>query len=585
MSTNNLLSYPTLSYKINTIPEGALIAVDTETTGLNPYKGDKAFLFSFANEDGDISVVERLPETEDMLREFFADKSITKIFHNSKFDMKMSREAGFPVRGKVHDTLTMSRLVNENEMMHNLKYLCKKYFDYKAIEDDQVDAFKKKHQPDSYLEIPKEILFPYAAVDAWNCMLLYNLFEEPISHMRKAYALDMNCTRYSMQVEDRGQLIDKKRAKELAKEFKEEALLLQKEVKVASGAVIEPSDKRTLCFALFSAGAVCKKFTKNKKTKQFTIIPDTSEAALKLYTEIEWMPTFIAFKKKKALEKTLREQLIANLDGNNVIHTNFNISLARTRRASSSQINLQNIEKKSKIREAFITRKGFTTFYFDYSQIEYRIFAHEARDDELISGYCDGTLDAHSLTSRRLDISRDESKTVNFLILYGGGADALSEKRGQPYAYCQDLLERFKDSTPGLKDMEERLLMELAENGHIEDQFGMHYHVLPEDHFKIVNTKIQGTAGSVLKHAKLNVKKLLRSTQSHMIGEIHDELIIEIADCDLPFIPTLIKESMERMPEGYFDVPMVVDVEYTKTNWAEKKEYPIMELEKGALPW
>jgi len=38
---NNLLSYPSLSYKINSIPEGKLVAYDTETTGLNPYKGDK----------------------------------------------------------------------------------------------------------------------------------------------------------------------------------------------------------------------------------------------------------------------------------------------------------------------------------------------------------------------------------------------------------------------------------------------------------------------------------------------------------------------------------------------------------------
>jgi hypothetical protein len=35
------------------IPSGKLIACDTETTGLNPWKGDRPFAFSFCNEKGD----------------------------------------------------------------------------------------------------------------------------------------------------------------------------------------------------------------------------------------------------------------------------------------------------------------------------------------------------------------------------------------------------------------------------------------------------------------------------------------------------------------------------------------------------
>lgn len=581
-----LLSYD-MPFEMNVIPDGDLIAVDTETTGLNAYKGDKAFLFSFANEEGDISVVERTPENADMLREFFADKSITKIFHNMKFDMKMCREAGYPVRGKVHDTLIMSRLVNENEFSHRLKWLCQVHFDYKALEDELLDEWKKKNEWESYMDIPKDILYPYAAVDAWNCMQLYYLFKEPIALMKRAYRLDLNNTRYSMQMEDIGQLIDKKKAKEIARDMKAEAKVLQQKVKKMNGGIIiEPCDTRTLGFTLFAAGETVKKYTVDKKTKKETMNPSFDEDSLELYTEVPWIPTFIEFKKKRALEKTLRDQLIANLDDKKVLHTNINISLARTRRSSSSGPNLQNIEKKSRIREAFICRKGYTLFYFDYSQIEYRIFAHESRDKALIEGYRSGKLDAHDLTAQRLGVDRDlEAKLINFLILYGGAANALSEKLDRTKAECMSLLEKFHQSYPGLRDLEERLCFENSKKGYIEDQFGMHYHVLPEDEFKIVNTKFQGCAGSVLKYAKLQVRKLLRNTSSNLIGEIHDELIFEISDNDLPFLPPLIKNTMEVMPEGYFSVPLVVDVEFSRTHWGAKEKYTIEMQKEGALPW
>ena len=89
-----LLSYPEVEYKLDWIPPGNVIANDTETTGLGVYSGDVPFLFSFANEEGQVGIIRRTEENMPMLRKFYRDKSITKVYHNRKFDYKMCRNVG-----------------------------------------------------------------------------------------------------------------------------------------------------------------------------------------------------------------------------------------------------------------------------------------------------------------------------------------------------------------------------------------------------------------------------------------------------------------------------------------------------------
>ena len=110
-TVGNLLSYPDIKYSIDTIPEGSVIACDTETTGLNVYKGDRPFMYQFANLVGDVSIVFPSPDTEKMLRDFFANEKITKVFHNMKFDIKMIKKAGFEIKGRLHDTLLWLKML------------------------------------------------------------------------------------------------------------------------------------------------------------------------------------------------------------------------------------------------------------------------------------------------------------------------------------------------------------------------------------------------------------------------------------------------------------------------------------------
>jgi DNA polymerase-1 len=581
----HLLSYPDIEYRLDWIPPGDVIAVDTETTGLDIYGDDVPFLFSFANTEGEVGVVRRKPSTVKMLKKFFRDKSITKVYHNRKFDFKMCRNVGLVARGPWEDTLAMFRLIDENLPSKALLFLSKRFLGFQGIEDEQVadfkTKFKREHKRDcSYDEIPDEILHPYAGADAFNTIMLYLIGVEEVQKFKKFYNFDKCCHDQSMRMEDRGALIDRKKIRKTLARLRKGYKNLQQAVKKQTGMIIDPDDKKSLVYALFKSGETCKKLTeKGDVCVDKDVLPD-------LYSHVPWVPLFLKMKK---LHKGIRDivKLSTCLDSEDRVHTSFNMSLAVTGRSSSSNpFNLQNVGKIPYFRRLFKAPDDHYLFYFDYSQIEYRLYAHYSEDEDLIKGYNIGGKenDMHTKTANDLGVDRNRTaKIVNFLIIYGGGAKALAEKLKVSEDKGWEIINEFKQNRPSYDFLYAKLLNELAEKGYIEDLYGKHWHVEDDDTWKIINTKIQGTAANILKEAKLKCENLLSKfkTKSKMIMEIHDELIFEVHKSELHLVP-MIKEMMEDVRDG-FSVPFDVDVEYTDTDWNSKKEFTSSQLKEVEL--
>ena len=578
---NSLLSYPDIEYRLNWIPPGTVIANDTETTGLNVYGGDVPFSFSFANIDGEVGIVPRTKENMGMLVDFYRNKSIKKVYHNRKFDYKMCRNVGLVAKGPWDDTLAMFRLIDENLPKKTLAYLSKRFLDFQGIEDELVNKFKIKYKKEhkkncTYDEIPDEIMHPYQGADAFNTIMLWQIAIEEIKPFKKFFVFDMNCNVQSMKMEDRGALIDKKAIRPLLARLRKGYRNLKKALKKQTGLIIDPNDKRALVYALFKSGEICK-----AKTDKGDIALD-KDILEEYYSHIPWVALFLKMKSLDKNIKTISDHILAKLDDNNRIHTSFNQSLAVTGRSSSSGPNIQNIGKIPYVRRLFIAPEDCYIVYFDYSQIEYRLYAHESEDKALIEGYIIGGKenDMHTNTFKTIEAveSRDKAKTVNFLIIYGGGGAALAEKLNITEEKAWEILNTFKQNHPSFDYLYHKLVDELSKKGYIEDIYGKHWHVQDGDEWKIINTKIQGTAANILKDSKLKCEKIVSeyTKKSRMIMEIHDELIFEIHKDEMHLIP-IIKAEMEDVREG-FSVPFEVDVEYTDTNWNEKKNFYMEKL-------
>lgn len=141
-----------------------LVAVDTETTGLSPQKGDRVFAVSMASrEDPQGTPLEGgqlwtkyfswpvNPRTRQVIippscaqyaevKSICEDPSITKVFHNSGFDIRHLRYMGIEVKGRVEDILIASKILHTTRMNHKLKSLAK---DLNIEDDDDEKALKR----------------------------------------------------------------------------------------------------------------------------------------------------------------------------------------------------------------------------------------------------------------------------------------------------------------------------------------------------------------------------------------------------------------------------------------------------------
>jgi DNA polymerase-1 len=80
-----------------------------------------------------------------------------------------------------------------------------------------------------------------------------------------------------------------------------------------------------------------------------------------------------------------------------------------------------------------------------------------------------------------------------------------------------------------------------------------------------INAPIQGTAADLIKIAMLNIYPRLQAEglKSHMIMQVHDELVFEVPEKELEIMAKLVREEMEGVYK--MSVPLKVDLKWGET--------------------
>jgi DNA polymerase I len=273
------------------------------------------------------------------------------------------------------------------------------------------------------------------------------------------------------------------------------------------------------------------------------------------------------------------------------IHTRFSQTGTATGRLSSSNPNLQNIPVRTElgreIRAAFVASQGHLLLSADYSQIELRILAHLSGDSILTDAFRRGE-DIHSRTAQEVfgvaplmqtREHRRVAKVINFGVIYGlspfGLAQNLSIDQKEAAQFIAAYFERYS----GVKKFLDAQVAEVRKTSISKTLFGR-VRPIPEitspqpairnfAERTALNTPMQGAAADLVKLAMIELDRQLASQfKARMILQVHDELLFEAPESEVPALTKLVKEVMEGAHK--FRVPIVAETK-VGANWRDLK--------------
>ena len=260
------------------------------------------------------------------------------------------------------------------------------------------------------------------------------------------------------------------------------------------------------------------------------------------------------------------------------LHADFIQHGTTTGRFSSNNPNLQNIPIKSElgknIRGAFIAPSGHKFISFDYSQMELRLAAIFSGDETLIEIFQKGE-DVHTAVASRVfkvpmnEVTKEmrrHAKVINFGILYGMGVNALKKNLGGTQKEASEFYQSYFDQFKRFKGYLDGTIEFTKKHGYTETLFGRKRYfrninssvpfIQKMAERTAINAPIQGTLADVVKLAMRYIDERLKkeglSEAVHLVLQIHDELIFEVADEAVDRSKVIIREEMEGVFEKSF---------------------------------
>jgi len=586
-----------------------LVAIDTETTGLNLLK-DKIVGFSLATDEGKACYVPINHKSKNMevdlfgqisqdeikqlsiakvkpyLADLLANKSVLKIGHNIKFDMHfLAQIVGekadiFPIE----DTSVLSYILDSSEHGHGLDELADIFLDYQTVKYEQICGSGKNKISFDYVELDKAL--DYAAEDADITLRLYNVLK-PRLIKEKQTAVYENFDRPLISVlkemEQVGIMLDTKALINLDTDFEQKIKALEQEIFSLAGEEFNLSSPKQIGDILY-----VKMGLKGKKTASgsFKTGADILE---ELADEHIIVAKILAWRGLSKLKSTYTSALLALMDKNYRVHTTFNQTVVNTGRLASSNPNLQNIPIKTedgkKIRACFVAKEGHKIIAADYSQVELRLLAQVADVKALKEAFLHG-VDIHTSTAAQVfgvpadkvdSTMRRDAKAINFGIVYGISKYGLAKQLGVTPAQAEQYIQAYFASMPEIKEYMAKTIEFAHANGYVLTPFGRKCSVLGiNDKNKrlvsfaeraAINAPIQGGAADIIKLAMKKIQHTLKEKgfNTKMLLQVHDELVFEAPLDEVDEVKIIIKKIMEDA--AGFDVPFVASIG-VGDNWA-----------------
>ena len=584
---------------IDQLRQAPLFAFDTETTSLD-YMQAELVGVSFAVEVGKAAYVPFAHDYVDApaqlerdyvlstLKPLLESEQQRKVGQNLKYDQSVLARYDITLRGIAFDTMLESYVLDSTGTRHDLDSLSLQYLGTSTVSFEDI-AGKGARQL-TFNQIGLEQAGPYAAEDADITLRLHQTLWPRLkadASLKFVFeSIEMPLVGILSRMERTGALVDADLLGKQSVELAGRLQVLEREAFDIAGQEFNPGSPKQLQELLFDKLGlpVIKKTPKGQ--------PSTAEEVLEELAFSHELPRLIlehrSLSKLKSTYTDKLPRMVNPVSGR--IHTSYHQAVTATGRLSSSEPNLQNIPVRTgegrRIRQAFVAPNGYQVVAADYSQIELRIMAHLSRDEGLLSAFAHG-LDVHKATAAEVfgvpldGVTADHrrsAKAINFGLIYGMSAFGLARQLGISRQSAQEYVDLYFDRYPGVKDYMARTREQAHEQGYVETLFGRRLH-LPEINARnkmrqqaaertAINAPMQGSAADIIKKAMISVDHWLSLSKlnARMVMQVHDELVLEVAENCLDVVVDGLREQMSAAAE--LAIPLLVDVG-TGDNWNE----------------
>jgi len=580
---------------INRLYSVKSFAFDTETTSLNAMSAQLVGI-SLSPAPGEAyyipvghvgwGQVEQLPlnQVVDRLKPPMEDTRLAKLAHNGKYDMTVLAEHGITVNNLASDSMVAAYLLGEKSL--GLKALAFSKLNTEMTPIKELIGSDAKQLSMSMVEI--KTAADYSCADADMTLRLAELLDAEL-HQQGLWQLfsevEMPLVPVLLNMERNGVALDTELLRKMSHQLGEQLIKLEAEIYDCVGHKFNINSPQQLGSVLFEELQLpTVRRGKSKYSTEASVLEG-------LRQDYPITGLILDYRQLSKLRSTYIDALpsLINLKTGRV-HTSFNQTRTATGRLSSSEPNLQNIpvrgELGRQVRQAFTAPHGSRLLAGDYSQIDLRALAHLSQDPGLLSAFHHDE-DIHAVTAAQvfsIDASlvtpemRRVAKTVNFGVIYGMSDYGLEQATELSREEAARFIAAYFEKYQGVKKYLESTKEQARKTGYVQTLLGRR-RFIPEINSSnrqvreaaermAINMPVQGTSADIIKVAMINLYREMEKQRlkSKMLLQVHDELVFEVPEEELPTMRQLVPDMMSTALE--LSVPLKVDTKMG-SNWGE----------------
>jgi DNA polymerase-1 len=584
-----------------------LLAFDVETTSQDPMRAElvgvalawspaESAYVPMAHQD----LTDQLPfdTVKALLEQTFRDPNLTTVAHHGKYDITVLERSGIEVDHLTFDTMIAAYLLGETSM--GLKDLAFRRLGYEMTEISVLIGAGKNQLTMNV--VPAAEAGVYACKDVEATLGLHEIYQLELEERQLQtlfLEVEMPLVPVLCDMEQTGVAIDVDYLTEFAAEIRKRSQEVELEIYRLAGQSFNINSTKKLASVLFEELAL----PSGRRTKTGYSVDQQVLEGLK--NEHLIIDLILEYRSLGKLLSTYVEALPGQvLPQTGRVHTSYNQTVAATGRLSSANPNLQNIPIRSetgrRVRRAFVADqrpehrlfKNATLLAADYSQIELRLMAHFSQEPFLLDAFNRGE-DIHRATAGLVyGVPQDEvtsdmrrvAKTVNFGLLYGMQAYGLSRDTGLSRAEASQFIQDYWARLPRVRQYLDGTLAFGVQHGYVHTLSGRR-RLMPDltssnparraaAERMAINMPVQGTAADIMKMAMIRASRRLAEEKlsARMILQVHDELVLELEESEVPRAAAAVRDSMENAFE--ISVPLLTELQ-TGPNWAEMEPLEI----------